>query len=217
LATGIGVDNIDIVVNELHIAANYDPSKGLFTGNRSFNLVRLGTSGALQEEIAPGSTVMAEYGIGIDGLFHYYRDTRSVLDTKAASAFIRDTAWPAELPTPYIAGCSFALANRLAIADHNGFTITAPGFYAPQGRLAAIPLAWPDLNSQIAAFRFNNRKVLNYEMETSALYALGRTLGHKTLTICLVVANRKRKEFLRDYQPAMTALAEKVLNNLTRG
>jgi uridine phosphorylase len=215
LATGIGVDNIDIVLNELHIAANYDPVQGAFTGTRSFNLVRLGTSGGLQEDIIPGSTVLAEYGIGIDGLFYYYRDIRAVLDTEAASAFIRDTAWPPQLPTPYVAGCSFTLANRFNnMADHRGFTITAPGFYAPQGRMAALPLAWPDLNNRIASFAFNQKKVLNYEMETSALYALGRSLGHKTLTICLVVANRKRREFLRDYQPAMKAMAQNVLQSL---
>jgi uridine phosphorylase len=216
LATGIGVDNIDIVLNELHIAANYDPGQGAFSGARSFNLVRIGTSGALQEELVPGTSVMASYGIGIDGLFPYYKDIRGVLDTEASSAFIRDTAWPTELPTPYIAACSFSLANRLSIADHTGFTITAPGFYAPQGRLAAIPLAWPDLNNRIAAFSFNNKEVLNYEMETSALYALGRTLGHKTLTLCLVVANRKRKEFLKDYKTAMQTLIDKVLQHLTQ-
>lgn len=216
ISTGIGVDNIDIVVNEIHIAANYDPATGSFTGKRTFNLIRIGTSGALQADVAPGSVVMTECAIGIDNLFSFYSDSRKILDEEKQLAFVKATGWPPELHPPYIVGCSYSLANRLDIADLKGMTITAPGFYAPQGRSAALVPAFPDLNRRMAAFSHHHLRVLNYEMESSAIYALGRTMGHKTLSLCLVVANRERREFLQDYLPAMDALIEKVLESLAK-
>ncbi len=211
VATGIGVDNIDIILNELHIAANYDARQRCFTGNRTLNLLRIGTSGALQPDIEPGSVVLTEYAIGIDGLFGYYADTRKVLDLEKQQLFVKATGWPPDLPTPYISGCSFSLANRFDMADHKGMTITAPGFYAPQGRYAALMPAYPDLNRRMAAFTCQQLRVLNFEMESSALYALGRSLGHKTLTLCLVLANREQGTFLSDYQKPMQDLIERIL------
>lgn len=214
ISTGIGVDNIDIVINELHIAANYDSSDENFANKRIFNLIRLGTSGTLQPDIEPGSVVMTEYAIGIDGLFAYYHDTRKVRHDEMANSFIRSTNWPVSLPEPYAVGCSYYLANKLDIADHKGITITSPGFYAPQGRFAALNPAFPDLNRRLASFTFNNLRVLNYEMESSAIYSLGRSMGHKTLTLCLVLANRDNGSFLADYTSEMKNLAIKVLDLL---
>lgn len=214
ISTGIGVDNIDIVINELQIAANYDSSAGNFVNNRTFNLIRLGTSGTMQSDIEPGSIVMTEYAIGIDGLFAYYHDTRKVRHEEMANSFIRSTNWPVSLPEPYAVGCSYSLANRLDVADHKGITLTSPGFYAPQGRIASLNPAFPDLNRRLASFSFNNLRVLNYEMESSAIYSLGRSMGHKTLTLCLVLANRDNGSFLADYKSKMSSLAIKVLDLL---
>lgn len=215
IATGIGVDNVDIVINEIEIAANYNRSKACFERNRSFNLIRIGTSGALQPEVKPGSLVMTEYAIGIDGLFSFYHDSRKIRNDEMSNSFIKATNWPVSLPEPYAVGCSFSLANRLNIADHKGITITSPGFYAPQGRFAGLNPAFPDLNRRIASFSYLNLKVLNYEMESSAIYALGRSLGYKTLTICLVLANRNNGTFIREYENIMSSAAEKILATLT--
>lgn len=215
LSTGIGTDNIDIVVNELHIAANYNPQLCQFTGNRSLNLIRIGTSGALQPDIEPGSVVISEYAIGLDNLFFFYNDVNGVRQRDMETGLMQSMAWPPELQTPYIAGCTYGLANRLNISGMRGITITAPGFYAPQGRSAALPEACPGLTSQMASFTWQHLRVLNYEMETSALYALGRSMGHKTLTVCLILANRIRNEFLSDYHYRMQEMAEQVMKNLS--
>lgn len=214
LATGIGVDNMEIAVTELHIAANYHPVQKQFTGKRVLNLIRIGTSGTLLPEIAPGSIVLTEYAIGIDGLFNFYKDPQSIRDHEALAAFIRHTTWPHQLPVPYIVPCSFALANKLDVSDYKGFTITAPGFYAPQGRTLPLAPAFPDLNSRIFSFEFRGKRVLNFEMEASALYSLGRSLGHRTLTLCMVLANRKTNTFLEDYQRGMKIMVLDVLDRL---
>jgi uridine phosphorylase len=215
LATGIGVDNMEIVVQELHIAANYDPQKGIFSGNRTLNLIRIGSSGTLQPDVEPGSTVLTEYAIGIDGLFNYYRDLHGVKDEEAAAAFVRQTAWPSQLPVPYIVPCTFALANKLDVADYKGFTVTAPGFFAPQGRTQPLSPAFPDLNRRIFSFDFRQKRVLNFEMEASALYSLGRSLGHRTLTLCMVLANRRNNTFLESYQPQMKEWIVRILDRIS--
>lgn len=215
LSTGIGTDNIDIVVNELHIAANYNPQLRQFTGNRSLNLIRIGTSGALQPDIEPGSVVISEYAIGLDNLFFFYNDLNGVRQRDMETGLRQSMAWPPDLQAPYIAGCTYSLANQLDMKGMRGITITAPGFYAPQGRTAALPEAYPGLTSRIAAFTWQHLRVLNYEMETSALYALGRSMGHKTLTVCLILANRIRNEFLSDYHYRMQEMAEQVMKKLS--
>jgi uridine phosphorylase len=214
LSTGIGTDNIDIVVNELQIAANYDPVPGAFSGSRILNLIRIGTSGALQPEIIPGSVVVTEAAMGLDNLFSFYRDDRQVRNIEMENSFMKAVAWPPELHPPYMVSCSYSLANRIGIAGLRGITLTAPGFYAPQGRSAALSPSHPNLNGMLASFSYQHLRVLNYEMEASALYALGRSIGHKTLTICLILANRVRNEFLSDYQTLLMSLAGQVLENL---
>ncbi|HRZ41946.1 MAG TPA: nucleoside phosphorylase [Bacteroidales bacterium] len=214
LSTGIGTDNIDIVVNELHIAANYNPQLRQFTGNRSLNLIRTGTSGALQPDVAPGSVVVTEYAMGLDNLFFFYRDAANVRQRDMETALLQSIAWPPDLQPPYIVGCSYSLANQLNLNGMRGITLTAPGFYAPQGRTAGLPEAFPGLNGSMAAFTWQHLRVLNYEMEASALYALGRSMGHKTLTVCLILANRIRNEFLSDYHLPMQELAQQIMKNL---
>jgi uridine phosphorylase len=215
ISTGIGVDNIDIVLNEIQIAANYNRQKACYETERNLNLIRIGTSGALQPDIRPGEVVLSAYAVGIDGLFGFYKDEKRVLDNELTARFIQSTHWPGTLPPPYSAACSFSLANRFDFADHSGITLTAPGFYAPQGRRVDVPLAYPDLNQRMAAFGFRNYKVLNFEMETSAIYALGRSMGHKVLTMCVIGANRERGEMIADYQSAIRSLAGKVLETLS--
>jgi len=215
LATGIGVDNMEIAVQELHIAANYHAEEGFFAGNRVLNMIRIGTCGTLQPDIAPGSTVLTEYAIGIDGLFNYYKDLLGVRDEEAAAAFVRQTAWPPQLPVPYIVPCSFALANKLDLADYQGFTVTAPGFFAPQGRTQPLAPAFPDLNRRIFSFDFRQKRVLNFEMEASALYSLGKSLGHRTLTLCMVLANRSNNTFLESYHEPMKLWIVKILDRIS--
>jgi uridine phosphorylase len=215
LATGIGVDNMEIAVQELHIAANYHAEEGVFAGNRLLNLIRIGTSGTLQPDILPGSTVLSEYAIGIDGLFSYYKDPMGVRDEEAAAAFVRQTAWPPQLPAPYIVPCSFALANKLDVADYKGYTVTAPGFFAPQGRTQPLTPAFPDLNRRIFSFDFRQKRVLNFEMETSALYSLGKSLGHRTLTLCMVLANRNNNTFLESYHEPMKGWIVEILDRIS--
>ncbi len=214
ISTGIGVDNIDIVVNELNIAVNYNSKTKEFERKRSLNLIRLGTSGAIHGFTDPGNIVLAEYGLGIDGLFNFYKDEYGVLNKEMLTLFLRDVGWPPSLPTPYFVKCSYLLANRINFPVQRGISVTAPGFYGPQGRYAGIAHACPDLIQKLRSFEYKKLKILNFEMETSALYAIGQSLGHKTLTLCLVIANRTTGAFLPGYKEKMHTTIQKLLNSV---
>jgi uridine phosphorylase len=216
LSTGMGTDNIDIVVTELDALANIDfETRDVKKEHRSLNLVRLGTCGALQPDMEVNSFIASAFGIGIDGLMWFY-NTPEVDNTLMTAAFTDHTQWPKNWPHPYIAEASEKLLNQVAFDMKKGITATAPGFYGPQGREVRLPVARPDMNDKFQTFNYNNHQITNLEMETSALYGLSKAMGHHALTICVAIANRATKEFSKDYHPAMDALVDTVLERLTK-
>lgn len=216
LSTGMGTDNIDIVITELDALANIDfETREQKKEHRSLTLVRLGTSGALQSDIPLNSFVASAYGVGIDGLMWFY-DTPEVDITEMTSSFIKHTEWSKTWPHPYIVEASKSLLDKVAFDMKQGITATAPGFYGPQGREVRLPVARPDMNDKFQSFNYNNHQITNLEMETSALYGLSKAMGHEALTICVAIANRATKEFSKDYHPAMDLLIDTVLDRLTK-
>lgn len=216
LSTGMGTDNIDIVMNELDALVNIDLDKREEKSTHStLNIIRIGTSGALQPGIAPNATVVSTHGVGLDGMLYFYRDLDRVMDLGMTDAFISQLNWPANLPRPYIVEGSAPLLNVLGDDFIKGITATAPGFYGSQGRRLRLDVSMPDLNEALASYQYENLKITNFEMETSALYGLGKMLGHNTLTLSNIVANRVDKTFSTDYQIFMKVLIEKVLHSMT--
>lgn len=217
LSTGMGTDNLDIVINELDAAANIDLDNRMLRGtHRKLNLIRLGTSGALQAEIAVESMIMSEYVIGLDGMVYFYGQRGDVLERNFTEAFIRLMGYPEDLPKPYVVRASGSLMEKMGDGFVKGCTATAPGFYGPQGRVLRLPLAYPATNKKIESFEWEGHRVTNFEMESSALYALGQMLGHDTLTICTIIANRVTGKFSRDYKSAVRRMIETVLERLTQ-
>lgn len=215
LSTGMGTDNIDIVMNELDALVNIDlEQREARTALTSLNIVRLGTSGALQPGVPVDSVVASTHGIGLDGMLYYYRKLSEVMDAPVTEAFIEQTQWPSVFPRPYAVAGSSKLLKHVAGDFRQGMTTTAPGFYGPQGRILRLSTTHPDLNGAIAGFEYGGNKVLNFEMETSALYGLGRMLGHNTLTVCAIVANRVEKTFSKDYHPVIESLIKHVIGKL---
>lgn len=215
LSTGIGTDNIDIVINELDAAVNIDLQKRVDKKEHtSLNIVRLGTSGALQEDIPVDTFVASAYGLGLDGLLNFYKHPEGMLESELTKAFTMQTGWRHPLPLPYIIKASDTLLNKIGYGLTQGITATASGFYAPQGRELRIPLAFPELNERIEKFNFSGHRITNFEMETSALYALGTILGHNTLTVCNIIANRVSKQFSKDYKKSTENLIQLVLERI---
>lgn len=217
ISTGIGTDNVDIVLNELDAVVNIDlNSRTVKEEKRSLNLIRIGTCGALQESIVPGSYVISRYAIGLDGVANFYEIPYSDDEKKGAEAFITSTLWNTQLNRPYLKKCGDQLFDLLKADMIEGITITANGFYGPQGRAIRIPLSLPDFKNGIRKFSWNDVPVANLEMETSALYALSDALGHKAVTVCLVLANRYSNTFEPNYAPKMGVLIQLVLDRLTK-
>lgn len=213
LSTGIGTDNIDIVLNELDALANIDfRSRTTKDQLTSLEIIRLGTSGAMQKDIPVDTLVASSHGLGFDGLLHFYDYDSRLLATEITEAFVKYTSWNEKLPYPYIVAANDKLLKRIAYDMTSGITATANGFFGPQGRELRIPLAYPDLNQRIESFQFQNHRITNFEMETSALYALGKILGHKTLTVCSIIANRARKEYSADYKKTVEEMIARVLD-----
>ncbi|MFO7873283.1 MAG: nucleoside phosphorylase [Bacteroidales bacterium] len=216
MSTGIGTDNIDIVINELDALVNIDLDKRTpKEQHTSLNIIRLGTSGALQQETPVDTFVASRFGLGFDGLLHFYKYNPSLLENDMAEAFVKHTGWSDKLPWPYIVASSETLLNKVASDLKQGITATANGFYGPQGRELRIPLAFPGLNDSIATFQYEGHRITNFEMETSALYALGNILGHQTLTVCNIIANRARKAYSKDYHATMDKMIQFVLDKIT--
>jgi uridine phosphorylase len=215
VSTGIGTDNIDIVVNELDALVNIDLEKRTDKDiHTPLNLIRLGTSGALQPDVHVDTFVASAYGLGFDGLMNYYGFDHSLLEEAMSEAYIRHTGWNERLPYPYIVAASGELINTLAYDMLQGITATANGFYGPQGRELRIPLAFPELNERIESFNHQGKRITNFEMETSGLYGLGKLLGHQTLTICAIIANRVLKTYSADYQKTIDSLIELTLQRI---
>jgi uridine phosphorylase len=216
LSTGMGTDNLDIVINELDAVVNIDLAKREPKETHTkLNIIRMGTAGALQADINPGDFVASSYGVGLDGLLYFYEKGKSVMDKGLADAFSDFVNWDKNLPGVYAVPCSPVLMKKLGYGLTQGITLTAPGFYGPQGRELRLKLAFPDLNQKIENFDFHGNRISNFEMETSALYGLGKMLGHETLTICTIVANRVNQTFASNYQSDVEKLITMVLNRLT--
>jgi len=215
ISTGMGTDNLDIVINELDALVNIDLEKReIKKEHKSLNLIRMGTSGALQDDIPVNNLVVSEYGIGLDGLMNYYVLDHGIVDEAISKEFIEQTQWPERFSKPYFIKCSNELMEKFGKGIIKGVTATAQGFYGPQGRVLRLGLSFPEMNDRIEDFEYNGYKVTNFEMETSALYGLGRQLGHKTLTICAIIANRVTKEYSKDYKPIVKDMIQLVLDRL---
>ncbi|MCK6649721.1 MAG: nucleoside phosphorylase [Bacteroidia bacterium] len=217
LSSGIGTDNIDILINELDAAVNIDlKTRTIKEHKTKLNIVRIGTSGALQADIPVDNYVVSSYGLGFDGLLNYYKDLKQVNDNVVSEAFIQQTNWDKNLPYPYAIKGSEALINKIGFDQIKGITATAPGFYGPQGRQLRLSPWVADFNQQLTDFNHNGLRITNFEMETSALYGLGKLLGHETCTICAIIANRVAKKYSKDYHPAVENLIQLVLERLTK-
>ncbi len=216
LSTGIGTDNIDIVMNELDAAVNINlETRELNPTHRSLNIVRLGTSGALQGDIPVNGIVVSSHGLGLDGLLNFYDKWETVCDNNISDAFIKHTGWLPNLPYPYCVKASDKLIAKFQQGTHIGITATAPGFYGPQGREIRLKASMSGLNELLTDFKLGDHRITNFEMETSALYGLGKLLNHQCLTACVIIANRVRKEFTSDYKKSVEILIEESLQRLT--
>lgn len=216
LSTGIGTDNIDIVMNELDAAVNINPeTRELNPVQRSLNIIRFGTSGALQDDIPVNNIVVSSHGIGLDGLLNFYDGWGNVNEYNISEAFINHTNWQPNLPYPYCVKASEELLSKFSKGNHVGITATAPGFYGPQGREIRLKASSKNLNELLTSFDLNGQRITNFEMETSAIYGLGKMLGHNCLTACVIIANRVRKEFTKDYKQSVELLIKNSLERLT--
>ncbi len=217
ISTGIGTDNIDIVINELDALVNIDlKTREIKKEKKSLNLIRIGTSGGLQAELTPGSYIVSKSSVGFDGMLNYYKDIVEITDLKFEEAFMAHTNWNPRLARPYLVDSSETMTNKLVGEKyHHGITISSNGFYGPQGRVLRLAIADNDLNDKIHTFSYNDRKITNYEMESSALYGLSKMLGHEATTVCLIIANRITKNSIVDYHPYMKELVLDVLNKVT--
>lgn len=217
LSTGMGTDNIDIVLTELDALANVDLRNRMpGTTHKSLEIIRIGTSGSLRHEYPVDAFCAATHGLGLDGLMNYYAVDDAVFDRELERAIRDHVDWPERLAAPYVVPCSAELLERIAYDMLQGITATAPGFFGPQGRTVRLANTVPHQNDRLATFDDGRHKIANLEMETAALYGLGRSLGHKTLTVCLLIANRADKTFSEDYHPRMDALIKTVLQRFTR-
>jgi uridine phosphorylase len=215
LSTGIGIGNIDICVTELDALANIDfatrTEKPL---RRQLTMVRLGTSGALQPDIKVGDVVYARTSVGFDSLLGYYAGRNQVCDLAIEKAFIEHTNWSELLPKPYFVNSDDELWELFKESVMEGITIAAPGFYAPQGRWVRLQPADPELNKKIEEFRFEGRRITNFEMEGSALAGLARLMGHRATTMCTIIAQRIAKDACTDYKPFVDKMIRMALDKL---
>ena len=215
LSTGMGIGNLDIILNELDVLVNIDLQKREpKQTHKSLNLIRLGTCGALQPDVEIDSFIASQYVLGMDGLLHYYQHDKDLSDPEIVYTFMAKTAWNNNFPKPYAIKSSDFLLDKIAFDIRKGITLTASGFYAPQCRVLRLPLGMPDFAQRLIGMEAKGLSFTNMEMETSALYALSSLLGHQALTICVVITNRPNKTFSNDYQPAMGKLIEMVLERV---
>ena len=212
LSSGIGPDNIDIVLNELDALVNIDlatrrPKEKL----SSLQIIRLGTSGSLQADIPVNSFVASTHGLGIDNLLHFYNLQNNEEEKAILSAFESHTQINSHRVFPYIASASAGLIKHFTQGYNHGITVTCPGFYGPQGRILRMSLAMPNLVDQMTSFKYGNHHIANFEMETSAIYGLCNILGHQCLSINVIVANRVKKEYSKDMGQAVNNMIQKSL------
>ncbi len=213
ISTGIGTDNIDIVMNELDALVNIDFSSRSIKSNLThLQIIRLGTSGSLQKEIPVDSFVVSTHGLGIDNLLNFYRMEPRGAEQEILQAFTTHTQLHQQFAHPAIASASGFLLKHFTDGFHSGITITCPGFYGPQGRILRLGLKHPDLIERLTSFNFGPYRISNFEMETSAIYGLGCMLGHQCLSLNVIVANRISKTFSANGLLAVERLIEKSLD-----
>jgi len=215
MSTGIGPDNIDIVMNELDALVNIDlKTREIKEEHTALNIVRIGTSGSLQAEIPVDSFVLGKYGLGMDGLLHFY-DSKSVRELDMEEAFIKHTNWSPDKARPYIVKNSQKLEDVLLTDEvYSGITGTAVGFFGPQGRVLRIPLSDPEMNKKMDSFEYKGVKMSNLEMETSAIYGLSKLLGHNACSMNAIIANRANMTFSKDPYKPIEALIQYTLDKL---
>jgi uridine phosphorylase len=216
ISTGIGPDNIDIVFNELDALANIDfETRQIKDKLTSLNIIRFGTSGSLQADIPVDSFVASSHGLGLDNLLNFYRYEKREADKAMIDAFIAQTNLDTSITNPYAFSGSEMLLQKFDEGFHQGITVTCPGFFGPQGRVLRLGLSSPGLVDKLTHFNFNHHRITNFEMETSAIYGLGKLMGHECLSINVIIANRVVKEFSKDSEAAVKKMIEKALEALT--
>lgn len=213
LSSGIGPDNIDIVMNELDALANIDfETRQIKPKLTSLNIIRVGTSGSLQGDIPVDSFVASTHGLGIDNLLNFYRHEQNEEEKQLLHSFVTHTQIHGQMSYPYISSAALSLLKHFVKDFHQGITVTCPGFYGPQGRILRLGIRNPDLINRLTDFRFGQHRITNFEMETSAIYGLGKLLGHNCLAVNAIVANRIKKEFSKDGKAAVENLIKKFLD-----
>lgn len=212
LSSGIGPDNIDIVINELDSLVNIDFDSRLIKSKLSpLNIIRIGTSGSLQADIPVDSFVASTHGLGIDNLLNFYRHEQNDEEQQLLQSFVTHTQMHGQMSYPYISSAAASLIKHFVKDFHRGITVTCPGFYGPQGRVLRLGIRNPGLINRLTDFRFGQHRITNFEMETSAIYGLGKLLGHNCLAINAIVANRVAKEFSKDGKAAVEKLIIKFM------
>ncbi|MCM1152181.1 MAG: nucleoside phosphorylase [Muribaculum sp.] len=216
ISHGIGPDNIEIVVTELDALANVDfKTRTVKPDHRTLEIVRVGTSGSLQEDLHIGDYVMAEKGMGFDGILNFYADRDKVCDLEFEREFCEHVNWDPLWAAPYTVDADPELIARIGQDDmHHGYTIAAVGFYAPQGRQVRLKLADPNLNAKIESFRYKGRPITNFEMESACLQGMAKMLGHKAMTVCCIIAERRATKANTDYKPKVKELIKTVLDRI---
>lgn len=216
ISHGIGPDNIEIVLTELDALANIDfKTRKVKPEHRTLNIVRIGTSGSLQEDLHIGDFVIAEKGTGFDGILNFYAGRDAVCDLEFEKQFCEHTQWDESWAAPYTADADSELVEKIGRTDMiRGYTIAAVGFYAPQGREVRLKLADPHLNEKIESFRYRGRPITNFEMESACLQGLAKLLGHRAMTVCCIIAERRANNANTDYKPKVKQLVETVLDRL---
>jgi uridine phosphorylase len=215
ISSGIGTDNIDIILNELDALVNIDfPSRTIHPGLTSLKIIRIGTCGSLQNDIPVDSFVASTHGLGIDNLLNFYRHDHDDDEKHILQSFTTQIQLNNNITFPYITGGAPSLAKHFVNGFHHGITVSCPGFYGPQGRILRIGLAQPDLIPKLSRFTLGHHRICNFEMETSAIYGLGKILGHHCLSLNAVVANRVTREFSSNAYKTMEKLITKTLETV---
>lgn len=216
ISTGIGTDNIDIVLNELDALVNIDLNERTAKSQlQSLNIIRIGTSGSLQQDVPEDSYIVSTYGLGIDNLLNFYTHSNNEEEKNMLQHFIAHTQMNERFSQPYIATASASLLKHFVNGFYHGITITCPGFYGPQGRVLRLGLSDPEMINRFTIFQFGNNRILNFEMETAGIYGLGRLLGHNCISLSTVVVNRITKSFSNDVNAAIENLIEKTLDTIS--
>ena len=217
ISTGIGTDNIDIVMNELDALVNIDlTARTVKSALTTLQVIRVGTAGSLQEDIPVDHYVASTHGVGTDNLLHFYRNENNDEENQLIQSFITQIQLHNNTALPYINSASVGLIKHFVEGFHQGITVTCPGFYGPQGRMLRLGLSHPAFIDRLSAFSFGTHRICNFEMETAGIYGMGKLLGHHCLSLSAIVANRISKQFSKDANTTIDRLIQKTLDTISR-